>query len=50
MPKVILVDVKKKHVIIDNLIIDYDDIDFVVDLMIRAKFKGYALTVDYSDY
>lgn len=50
MPKVIMVDVKNKHVIIDNLIIDLDDNDFVVDLMIKAKYKGYALTVDYSDF
>ena len=45
-----MVDVKNKHVIIDNLIIDLDDNDFVVDLMIKAKYKGYALTVDYSDF
>lgn len=50
MPKVIMVDVKNKHVIIDDLIIDLDDNDFVVDLMIKAKYKGYALTVDYSDF
>ena len=50
MPKVIMVDIKNKHVIIDNLIIDLDDNDFVVDLMIKAKYKGYAITVDYSDF
>lgn len=50
MPKVTMVDVKNKRVIIDKLDIDLEDNDFVIDLYIKAKYKGYALTVDYSDF
>lgn len=50
MPKVTMVDVKHKHVVIDKLDIDFDDNDIVIDLYIKAKYKGYAITVDYSDF
>ena len=48
MPKVSMIDMNAKRGIIDELDVEFDDNDFVIDLLIKAKYKGYTVTIDYS--
>lgn len=49
MPRLSMIDRKNNDVKIDRLDFEFDDNDFVIDMLVKAKYKGYIVVIDYND-